>query len=108
MSLKISRFKTDEVKTVFQNSKHRIKTSGLKIFIAPKILEFGRILVVISRKVCNSPKRNRLRRRLKSIFYEEKLYDLGYDWVVLTSKEAKDLSFDQLKKIITNVVKEKL
>lgn len=112
MSLRISRnlslFNENEVKAAFQNARHRIKVSGLKVFMAPRILEFGRILVVTPKKVGNSPKRNLIRRRLKSIFYENEIYQLPYDWIVLTSKEALSLPFEQLKKIIIDVAKENI
>ena len=60
----------------------------------------GRILIVTSRKVGTAPKRNLLRRRLKAIFYEEKLFQHSYDVVVYCRKSATDLSFEELKTLL--------
>lgn len=101
----ISSFKKEEVNKIFQTGKRRIKTDLIDIIIAKKVLDFGRILVITSRKVGNAPKRNKIRRRLKSIFYQEKLYDLGYDCIIITKKGAVDLSFDQLKDLLFSALK---
>ena len=100
----ISTFKKEEVSRIFQTSNRRIKTEWLDVILAKKALDFGRILVVTSRKVGNAPKRNKIRRRLKSIFYENKLYDLQYDCIILTRKEAIDLSFEQLESILVSAL----
>jgi len=77
---------------------------SLTLLVAPKSREVGRILVVTSRKVGNAVKRNRIRRRLKAIFYEEKLYDRGYDCIVIIKKAGIELDFDELKKIMTETL----
>ncbi len=100
----ISSFKKKEVDQIFKASKKRIKKQGLEIILAPKILDFGRILVITSRKTGSAPKRNKVRRRLKSIFYEDKLFSLGYDCVIVVRQNfAINLSFLELKEILNSV-----
>ncbi len=101
----ISSFKKEEVEQIFKRPKERIKTEWFDILLALKKNDFGRILVITSRKIGNSPKRNKIRRRLKSIFYEDKLYELPYDCVVIAKKEGIVLPFDQLKNMFISILK---
>lgn len=96
----ITKFNSQEAKRFFQKAKIRKKTEGLEILIAPRSFEYGRILVITPRKSGNSPERNKIRRRLKHIFYENKMYENSFDFVVIVSKIAIDLTFDQLKEIL--------
>jgi len=63
----------------------------------------GRILVVTPKKIGSSPQRNRIRRRLKAIFYEEKLFERGIDVIVFVKKKGIELTFNQLKKLLIGV-----
>ena len=101
----ISTFKKDEVNHIFKSPDKKIKTEWFDILLAPKNQEFGRILVITSRKIGNSPKRNQLRRRLKSIFYEHKLFNLTFDCIVIAKKDAINLSFEELKNILISALK---
>lgn len=62
----------------------------------------GRLLVITPRRIGTAPKRNLIRRRLKALFYEERLFEHGYDVVIYCRKGSTDLSFQQLKEIILN------
>lgn len=66
----------------------------------PDHTNMGKLLIVISRKVGNAVERNKLRRQIKSIFFEEKLYVKPKKSILIVYKEAKDLSFDQIKKFL--------
>ncbi|MBT3456334.1 hypothetical protein HN446_04675 [bacterium] len=104
----ISSFKKEEVKKIFSSAKSKIFVDGLKIFIAPKQSDLGRVLVITPRRVGNSPKRNLIRRRIKSIFYEEKLYEKQNDWIVFVGeRKSTGLSFLRLKEIIINASQNK-
>jgi ribonuclease P protein component len=50
--------------------------------------------------VGNAPERNLLRRQLKAIFYEEKLFERGFECIIILRKEAVPLSFAQLKELL--------
>ncbi len=98
-------FAKDEVQAIFNAAKRYVNKQGLEIRLAPKLLPMGRIVVITARASGNAPKRNRIRRRLKSIFYEEKLFDQGYDWIVIARKPAIDLDFSVLKQFMATALK---
>ncbi len=75
--------------------------------LGPRHKDFGRRVIIASRKVGNAPECNKVRRRLKSIFYEEKLYEAPYDCIVIVKKEAVILSFEALKKLLYSAYDEK-
>lgn len=103
----LTQFTRIEVDTLFQNAKPTLKSKYAIILAAKAKKDFGRILIVISKKVGHAPTRNRLRRRLKTIFYEEKLYDLKYDFIFITRKPILELSFQNIKELLF-LAKEKL
>lgn len=105
ISHSLSQFTKQEVTTLFAQARRSIRHPGLDVLIAPALKpEFGRILVVAARKIGNAPQRNKIRRQFKAIFYENKLYELGYDCIVIVKKGATELSFDDLKKHLLRVI----
>jgi ribonuclease P protein component len=97
---KISKFTKREIDHLFQHARRIFRSQECTILVAPRQAEFGRVLIITSRKVGNAPQRNLIRRRIKSIFYEEKLYNRNFDCAMIMQKKAVDLSFDGLKNII--------
>ncbi len=104
---KITRFTKKEIDKLFATARRRVKNQALVILLGPRQKDFGRILIITSRKVGNAPERNKVRRRLKSIFYEEKLYEAPYDCIVIVKKGAVTLSFEALKKLLYSAYDEK-
>lgn len=99
----ISSFSRDEISALFKAARTKVQEQGLKIRIAPKTKEFGRILIVIPKRSGNAALRNRVRRRLKSIFYEERLFEGPNDYLIFVGKEAINLPFSELKDILSQV-----
>jgi len=97
---KISKFTKGEIDRLFDSARRVIRNQFCTILIAPRQKEFGRVLIIASRKVGNAPERNLVRRRIKSIFYEEKLFDRTFDCVVIVYKKAVSLPFEQLKELL--------
>lgn len=93
-------FTQKEARECFNKARKALSSSGLTILIAPAAKQTGRILVVIPRRVGNAPQRNKLRRQLKALFYEEKLFEYPYDCIVLLRPEARVLTFAQLKELL--------
>lgn len=97
---RLSKFTKREIDHLFQHARRIFRSQECTILVAPRQAEFGRVLIIASRKVGNAPQRNLIRRRIKAIFYEEKLYDRSFDCAIIVQKKAVDLSFDGLKTII--------
>ena len=98
---KISKFTKREIDYLFRHARRIAKNQACTILVAPRQnADFGRVLIIASRKVGNAPERNLIRRRIKSIFYEEKLFNLGFDCVVIAYRGMASLSFDEIKTLI--------
>ncbi len=108
ISTAIFDFSRQEITQIFKKARAALKHPGLTILVAPKTKEFGRLLVVTSRKIGNAVKRNKVRRRLKAIFYEEKLYERGLDCIVIVKQPGTELGFDDLIKIMTQALSKTL
>lgn len=107
ISKEISNFHPKEIARLFRKAKRVLRHPGLDILCAPTKYDFGRILVVTSRKVGKATKRNLIRRRIKALFYEEKLYESRLDCIVIIKKEGITLSFNELKGILHGVITQK-
>ncbi len=102
---KISSFTKQEIRDLFKISYAAIRMPALEIRKARTAQEHGRILLVIPRRVGNAVKRNKLKRRLKSIFFEEQLYTKGTDLIVLAkSPDATQYTFQELKVFLTQAI----
>jgi ribonuclease P protein component len=86
-----------EITALFKRSKIIKNYPEFSARCAPKTNENGRLLLVVSHKVGNAPTRNKLRRQLKAIFYEEHLYAQGYDWIITVRPAITSLSFQELR-----------
>ena len=96
----ITRFTEQEIKKLLAHARRTHRSPEMDILIAPACLSFGRILVITPARIGNAPERNTFRRRVKALFYEEKLFDLKLDCVVIAKLKATTLNFDALKKTL--------
>ncbi|MFH1461971.1 MAG: ribonuclease P protein component [bacterium] len=95
------RFEKKEVDLTFQNAKQKDKIEGLKLLQSPNVeTAFGKLLIITSKKVGKAHKRNRIRRQLKSIFYQEKLFQNPINSIIIVYKQATDLTFEQLREFL--------
>lgn len=100
------RFEKKEIDLTFQNAKQKDKIEGLKLLQNPKNETcFGKLLVITSRKVGKAHKRNRIKRQLKSIFYEEKLFQNPIDSIIIVYKQATNLTIEQLREFLIKNLK---
>ncbi len=102
---KITRFTKSEIDKLFQSSRRALKHPALTIALAPRQKNFGRILIIASRKVGNAPERNNVRRQIKSIFYEEQLFNREFDCIIIVHKQAVSLRFEELKELLLQAYK---
>lgn len=100
----ISHFSPREIRTIFNKARRAYSDPGLVLLVHPSTQAHGRILVITSRKVGNAPERNRIRRRLKALFYQTGLYTRLKDCFVIIKKPGINYTSDQLKEILTNAL----
>jgi ribonuclease P protein component len=96
----ISQWTKFEIAKVFKQARRCLKHSGLDILLYPKMHEVGRLLVVTPGKIGNAVHRNRVRRRLKSLFYEGKFMDKAFDCIIIVKKDGISLDYDQLNELL--------
>lgn len=97
---KLTQFTKKEIDQLWKSAHPALKHDGFLLLKAPSQGDFGRILLVISRKVGTAPVRNKLRRRIKSIFYEHEIYDQEFDWIFFARPAATKLSFQELESLL--------
>ncbi|NRB21526.1 ribonuclease P protein component [Candidatus Dependentiae bacterium] len=93
-------FSEAEISKLFKAAKRVLRHSAFDVLCAPKKLEHGRLMVVVPRRIAKAHARNKIRRQIKSIFYESNLFEHPYDCMVIIKQEALTLSFDQLTKLV--------
>lgn len=107
-------FNKKEIDKVFSVARAKAKLSGFTLLQAPikdvypidKIIAppHGKLLIIISQKSGNACARNRLKRRIKAIFYQEHLYQKPVITLLIAYKDAMDLSFEQIRTILTEKI----
>lgn len=97
---KISKFTRQEIEKLWKEAHRVVKHDGLHILLAPRSGDIGRLLLVVPKRVGNAPTRNKLRRQLKHIFYEQKFHEGGRDWIIIVLPEATQLDFSALQKLL--------
>ncbi len=99
---RITQFTQDDIKRLFQTARTVYRQAGLAIKRAPRKGDIARVLIITPKKMGKAPLRNKIRRQIKALFYEEQLYSSPYDLIIFCAKESTSLSFQQLKEIILN------
>ena len=93
----ITKFKYKEIKQTFKKARYSYSSPELDIKISPQTDNLGKLLIVIPKKVGNAPARNLIRRRLKSIFYENEIYKQPYNFLVFCKPNILSLEYQNLK-----------
>ena len=100
----ITSFTSKELRALFKKARIVCRHTGLDIKQAPSSGEIGKIVVITPRKIGSAPVRNKIRRQLKSIFYQDKLYLHKTDIVIYCKKDSADLSYATLKELLYNAL----
>lgn len=89
-----------DIKALFLRARRVLRRPGLDILLASTKNSSGQLVVVTARLVGTAPERNKIRRRLKAIFHEEKLFQQLYDCIVIVKRDGVELSFTDLKEAL--------
>ncbi len=85
-----------EFKNAFSKGKYYIGKQII-VYIMKNNLDYNRIGIAISTKLCNAVKRNKIKRVVRAVYQSEKNLNLnGYDIVFTWNKKSKveDLNFN--------------
>lgn len=96
----ITKFTITEIKDLFKNSKSVMRNPGLDISLSPSKKNYSRILIITPKKIGNAPFRNLIKRRIKSIFYENELYKKNKDMIIFCRKDIEKIDYSNLKNLI--------
>ena len=91
----------EEVDTFFEVAKCALRKPGFTILAAPATKSYGRILVITRSNIGSAPDRNKVKRQLKAIFYEEELFKRGHDIAIVVKKEGLSASFTELQVLLS-------
>lgn len=97
---KLTQFTKKEIDQLWKKAHPALKHDGFLLLQSPRQGEFGRILIVTPKKVGKAPVRNKLRRQVKSIFYENKIFDQKHDWIFFARPAATKLTFQELQDLL--------
>lgn len=86
-----------EIRQLFKTARRVLREPALTMLIAPSEMSHGRLLVVTARSVGNAVVRNRVRRRLKSIFYQQKYFLQPFDCAIIVRAAVTQVTFEQLE-----------
>lgn len=100
--LKLTVTSRSSIIDLFKKSVPCLKKRGVKILKAPTDKQ-GKILMIVSAKSGNAVVRNLFKRRIKSIFREQSLYLLPYDFIIIGYKTGVENSFSQLESLLLSL-----
>lgn len=100
----MSAFTRQEIIRIFKEARRVLRHPSLDILAFPTANP-ARLLVVTPRSIGTAPARNRVRRRLKAIFHEEKLFQNSMDLIIIVKEPGTSLSFETLKELVLKTVR---
>jgi len=93
-------FKKPEISRLFKQARRIYRSRELDILSAPRAKEYARLLIITPKKIGNAPQRNKIKRRLRAIFYENNLFESAADMIAIAKKDSIDIPFEALKKVL--------
>lgn len=100
----VSSFTAREIAFLLKRSRSVFTNPELSIKISPREGLFSKILIITPKKMGNAPLRNLIKRRLKSAFYEERLYEGPFHVIVYCRKNADKIPYQDLKNTLLATV----
>ena len=102
--------KKNHINHAFSLSKRLGSMPGIKVLYAQGQcqIEEARVLIVPTRQCKGHVRRNLIRRRIKSIIYENDLAAGNATFIILLYQQAQTFSFEQLKNFLIRTMKREL
>jgi len=101
----ISLWNKDERLKALAQARPILRRPQFDIRTLPKQDAIARIIVITPKKVGSSPYRNLLKRRARSIFYQEKLFESANDWVIYFRPSKSILDYKTLHDTLLELFK---
>jgi ribonuclease P protein component len=98
-------FTNPEVTAAFAHARRAGKTYGLTLLHSEDTTIQGKILIITPRASGKANERNLIRRRVKHIFYTNKLYETSGRWILLVYRQAHRLSYQDLTAFLTHAIR---
>jgi len=95
--------KNDEFEYIINNGK-MFKNKLYVIYYIESKEKFSRFGIIVSKKVGDAVKRNKIKRRIRDIIIKNSIKS-NYDYVIIVRKEVGDLSFNELKDGLLSLIK---
>lgn len=93
--------KKNEIDAAFKVAKFCSRNDGYKLLAYPKTTEYSKLLIIIPRAVGKACIRNRLRRQIKALFYEEKYFESNpHSFLLLCYKTILNYTFEDLNMLL--------
>jgi ribonuclease P protein component len=99
----ISLWKKDERLKALAQARPIFRSPLFDVRLLPKQGDIARLIVVTPKKVGSSPYRNLLKRRSRSIFYQDKLYTSTHDWILFFRPSQSILDYPKLHTTLLNI-----
>ncbi len=99
---KLSSFSKIEIARLFKESILKVRYPGVRILAGPLLEDqpYAKLLMVVSRRVGNAPERNLIKRRLRVIFRNERLFLGKNHLTVIVDNRVLLLSFQKLRALM--------
>lgn len=104
ISQNLSSYTQHEIAHFFKSSRRVYKGPSFDILCLPATKPFGRIIVITPRKIGNAPARNKIRRQIKAIFYQEQLYLNNVDCMVIIKKLPVAFTLHEITLLVKNAL----
>jgi len=93
-------FKRPEISLLFKQARRIYKSRELDVLSAPRAMDYARLLIITPKRIGNAPLRNKIKRRLRALFYENHLFEGPADMVIIIKKEGATLPFESLHAVL--------
>ena len=101
-------FVKKEIDWAFKRARRIARGGGLTLLQNPGLFSegeggdqqvscHGKLLIIVPRRAGKAHKRNLLRRRMRSVFYEHELFKKPVTSILIVGPQAMELSFEQLR-----------